>query len=251
MKDLRYILIDYGRFKDLETILKLKKIWKDSSQARHYTYFFMVIFILLGVAAYFKNMLLIIALLILSFLSLLPLLIQQDNKFSMFGAFPRWNALRAKYSKSQSEVQVYDFTKENENPAESNYSGDGVPEWFDKFLDEKGINPNNINFLIDELSLKYDYPVRKRVLNVILFFIAFFGWHEIKKIPWTIELGTLVLLAIIAVGMIIVAIETHYKSKKEAVHPVLFMKGKKEELIHDLNLMKIKWDAETKENNNK
>ena len=40
MKDLRYILIDYGRFKDLETILKLKKIWKDSSQARHYTYFF-------------------------------------------------------------------------------------------------------------------------------------------------------------------------------------------------------------------
>lgn len=25
MKDLRYILIDYGRFKDLETILKLKK----------------------------------------------------------------------------------------------------------------------------------------------------------------------------------------------------------------------------------
>ena len=115
MKDLRYILIDYGRFKDLETILKLKKIWKDSSQARHYTYFFVVIFILLGVAAYFKNMLLIIALLILSFLSLLPLLIQQDNKFSMFGAFPRWNALWAKCSKSQSEVQVYDFTIENEN----------------------------------------------------------------------------------------------------------------------------------------
>lgn len=111
MKDLRYILIDYGRFKDLETILKLKKIWKDSSQARHYTYFFVVIFILLVVATHFKNMLLIIALLILSFLSLLPLLIQQDNKFSMFGAFPRWNALWAKCSKSQSEVQVYDFTK--------------------------------------------------------------------------------------------------------------------------------------------
>lgn len=28
MKDLRYILIDYGRFKDLETILKLKKYGK-------------------------------------------------------------------------------------------------------------------------------------------------------------------------------------------------------------------------------
>lgn len=245
MKDLYYILIDYGRCKDLEKILDFKIILKTNKFFRYYAVFLILMGIVLIAAAIRNNFLLMIFIFFVLFCSLIPLCIKQDEKFSMFGSFPRWKA----FWRKDSEKTVLNLTTKKESSTKNVYSGDDVPVWFAEFLEEKGINKNNVNYLIDELSIKYDYPVRKLTLNIILFFVAFFGWSGIKEIKWSISLISLVVLGLFILGLIVFVIEKHYKSKKESIHPLISIKGKKEELIHDLNLMKMKWFPEVQNNN--
>ena len=95
MKDLRYIVIDYGRYKDIESIFRFKRMWKASLLLKIYTIFYaMLIVASLWAAVYCKP--LIIVLLIVAFISLLPLFIHQEERFSIFGAFPRCRALVSK-----------------------------------------------------------------------------------------------------------------------------------------------------------
>ena len=231
MKDLYYILIDYGRCKDLEKILDFKIILKTNKFFRYYAVFLILMGIVLIAAAIRNNFLLMIFIFFVLFCSLIPLCIKQ--------AFWR----------KDSEKTVLNLTTKKESSTKNVYSGDDVPVWFAEFLEEKGINKNNVNYLIDELSIKYDYPVRKLTLNIILFFVAFFGWSGIKEIKWSISLISLVVLGLFILGLIVFVIEKHYKSKKESIHPLISIKGKKEELIHDLNLMKMKWFPEVQNNN--
>lgn len=239
MKDLRYIVIDYGRYKDIESIFRFKRMWKASLLLKIYTIFYaMLIVASLWAAVHCKP--LIIVLLIVAFISLLPLFIQQEERFSIFGAFPRCRALVSKSLEKKGEVVPLD--QNEEKIVERNNPTVDVPEWFERFLEEKGIDKYNVDLLIAELKESYDYPVLKKGIKWIAWVVAFVGYHGFKEIPWTIELIAIVLVAFIAYATLIVAIEEHYKSKKEKIHPVIFMK-RKEEFLRDLNLMKMKWNA--------
>ena len=94
MKDLRYIVIDYGRYKDIESIFRFKRMWKAILLKIYTIFYVMLIVASLWAAVHCKP--LIIVLVIVAFISLLPLFIHQEERFSIFGAFPRCRALVSK-----------------------------------------------------------------------------------------------------------------------------------------------------------
>lgn len=135
---------------------------------------------------------------------------------------------------------------------QSDEMADVVPEWFEYFLGEKGVNSDNIQLLIDELSVKYDYPVVKSAWKAVDWIIVFIGIDYIKKIP---GLPDGFLLLAFFVTIIIICIVYFWESsrffEKSSLHPLLHIKKNKEELLYDLKLMKIKWDSQKKESANK
>lgn len=115
-------------------------------------------------------------------------------------------------------------------------------------MGEKGVDEDNIDLLIDELSVKYDYPVIKSAWKAIAWIIAFIGIDHIKELPWLsdwfffrVYFGTTISIVIIYI------LESNRLSVKSSIHPLLNTKKNKEELLHDLKLMKIKWDSQKKE----
>ena len=253
MKDLRYILIDYGRYRDLERLSRLLQHMKENPiKSWVIIISFAVVIVSLFVTAWMKNLLAMILIMIAAhgclLICLIPILLKQEKEFSMFGNAPKIRMIFKK-KKIDELIKEANETKANETEAnetniQNKFLSDKVPEWFESFLQEKGINKDNIDLLIDELRESYDYPVRKKGIAVIGFIVAFVGWHGIIEIPWTIELGLMVFLGLLFFVVLLIMIEEYYKSKKEEVHPVIFMKGRKEELLRDLNLIKRKkkWD---------
>ena len=242
MKDLRYILIDYGRYRDLERLSRLlQSMEKNPIKSWAIIILFAVVTVILFVAAWVNNLFVMILIMIVVFVCLFICLIlkllKQEKEFSMFGNAPRIRMIFK--NKTIDEL----IKEANETNIQNKFLSDKVPEWFDSFLQEKGINKDNIDLLIDELRENYDYPVRKKGIAVIGFIVAFVGWHGIIEIPWTIGLGLMVFLGFLFFVVVLIMIEEYYKSKKEEVHPVISMKGRKEELLRDLNLIKRKkWD---------
>lgn len=243
MKDLRYILIDYGRYRDLERLSRLLQYMKKNPiKSRVIIILFAVVIVSLFVTAWMKNPLATILIMIAAhgclLICLIPILLKQEKEFSMFGNAPK---IRMIFKKKTIDELIKEA---NETNKQNKFLSDKAPEWFDSFLQEKGINKDNIDLLIDELRESYDYPVRKKGIAVIGFIVAFVGWHGIIEIPWTIELGLMIFLGLLFFVLLLIVIEEYYKSKKEEVHPVIFMKGRKEELLRDLNLIKRKkkWD---------
>lgn len=121
---------------------------------------------------------------------------------------------------------------------------DTTPNWFESFLREKGINENNIDLLIDELSIKYDYVILKTFLNVAPWVIAFLGIDYIKQFPW--DSTEFISIFIISSMLIIYSIyfaEDRRITKKAKIYPLINIKRNKEELLHDLKLMKMKWNS--------
>ncbi|WP_314056858.1 hypothetical protein [Shuttleworthella satelles] len=268
MKDLRYILIDYGRYRDLERLSRLLQHMKENPiKSWVIIISFAVVIVSLFVTAWMKNLLAMILIMIAAhgclLICLIPILLKQEKEFSMFGNAPKIRMIFKKKKideliKEANETKANETeanetkaneteaneTEANETNIQNKFLSDKVPEWFESFLQEKGINKDNIDLLIDELRESYDYPVRKKGIAVIGFIVAFVGWHGIIEIPWTIELGLMVFLGLLFFVVLLIMIEEYYKSKKEEVHPVIFMKGRKEELLRDLNLIKRKkkWD---------
>lgn len=239
MKDLRYILIDYGRYRDLERISRLLQ-YKKNHPVKSTVFIILcaVVIVSLFIAAWMKNPLAMILIMIVVLgcllICLIPILLKQEKEFSMFGNVPK---IRMIFKNKTIDQLIKESNKTN---IQNKFLSDKVPEWFDGFLQEKGINKDNIDLLIDELKESYDYPVRKKGIAVIGFIVAFVGWHGIIEIPWTIELGLMVFLGLLLFIVLLIVIEEYYKSKKVEVHPVIFMRGRKEELLRDLNLIKIK-----------
>lgn len=244
MKDLRYILIDYGRYKDLEGISRWKDFNKEHPIKSMLFAGAMILFLVFYIRTWWfqdvQGLLYTMGAFILFLLIFLfPVFLEQEKKFSMFGLAPR---LKMLFSKKTAKEIIKDSNEYREkNKVENKYLSDKVPEWFESFLDEKGIDEKNIDLLIDELKEKYDYPIMKKVLGIIGFIVAFIGWNGFIEITWTIERIVLVVVVFVAFMVGIIVIEEYHKSKKTDVHPVVFMKGKKEEFLRDLNLMKIEW----------
>ena len=161
--------------------------------------------------------------------------IKERNKIKIFDNILQWWERilleDAEFMKSQSE-KMYDTT----------------PDWFESFLREKGINENNIDLLIDELSIKYDYVILKAFLNVAPWVIAFLGIDYIKQFPW--DSTEFISIFIISSTLIIYSIyfaEDRRITKKAKIYPLINIKRNKEELLHDLKLMKMKWNPQNKE----
>lgn len=127
---------------------------------------------------------------------------------------------------------------------QSNEMADAVPEWFEYFLGEKGVNPDNIELLIDELSVKYDYLVIKSAWKAIDWIIIFIGIDHIKEIPWLPNGFFLASFVTIIIICIVYLWESNRFFEKLSLHPLLHIKKNKEELLYDLKLMKIKWDSQ-------
>lgn len=160
--------------------------------------------------------------------------IKERNKIKIFDNILQWWERilleDAEFMKTQSE-KMYDTT----------------PDWFESFLREKGINENNIDLLIDELSIKYDYVILKAFLNVAPWVIAFLGIDYIKRFPW--DSTEFISIFIISSTLIIYSIyfaEDRRISKKAKIYPLINIKRNKEELLHDLKLMKMKWNTQNK-----
>lgn len=274
MKNLSYILIDYAKIKKSKRIKrsKFKKL---------------IVIILLSVfalAAYSTVMndfkLFMIAVFIFTPIFLLARNIESNPKYlSMFGTLKNLKdgddikekveeankkrnedgkilkcikGIRKKYNccfiKSIANY-IEDILQEDAElmRKQSDEMADVVPEWFEYFLSEKGVNPDNIQLLIDELSVKYDYPVVKSAWRAVDWIIVFIGIDYIKKIPGLPD-GFLLLafLVTIIIIFIIYILESNRFFEKSSIHPLLHIKKNKEELLHDLKLMKIKWDSQKK-----
>lgn len=134
---------------------------------------------------------------------------------------------------------------------QSNEMADAVPEWFEYFLGEKGVNPDNIGLLIDELSVKYDYPVIKSAWKAIDWILIFIGIDYIKEIPWLPNWFFILAFFVTIIICIVYFWESNRFFEKSSLHPLLHIKKNKEELLYDLKLMKIKWDSQKKESANK
>lgn len=160
--------------------------------------------------------------------------IKERNKIKIFDNILQWWEKilleDAKFIKTASE-KMYDTT----------------PDWFESFLREKGINENNIDLLIDELSIKYDYVILKAFLNVAPWVIAFIGIDYIKQFPW--DSTEFISIFIISSTLIIYSIyfaEDRRITKKAKIYPLINIKRNKEELLRDLKLMKMKWNPQNK-----
>lgn len=160
--------------------------------------------------------------------------IKERNKIKIFDNILQWWEKilleDAKFIKTASE-KMYDTT----------------PDWFESFLREKGINENNIDLLIDELSIKYDYVILKAFLNVAPWVIAFIGIDYIKQFPW--DSTEFISIFIISSMLIIYSIyfaEDRRITKKAKIYPLINIKRNKEELLRDLKLMKMKWNPQNK-----
>ena len=279
MKNLIYILLDYAKIK------KSQRIKRSKLRIGIMIIFVSACILVFSFAAMKKYKLFMIGAFILIPICLMVRNLDYDPKyFSMFGTLKNLKVgddikekveeannkrnedgkmlklikgIREKYNCCFIKSIVNKIEKILQEDAElmreqSNEMADAVPEWFEYFLGEKGVNPDNIGLLIDELSVKYDYPVIKSAWKAIDWILIFIGIDYIKEIPW---LPNWFFILAFFVTIIIIFIVYFWESnrffEKSSLHPLLHIKKNKEELLYDLKLMKIKWDSRKKESANK
>lgn len=240
MDDWEYILIDYGRYKDLENIEMFKSCWKIYLLC-------LIFFIINGILSVILNIIqfLIICGVICLILLLCTLRVhyKKDEKMSLFGTFPR---LKLFFKKNKIEEIIKKFGKIDEGKENTiDYSPHELPEWFECFLRNKGINENNIDLLISELKEKYDYPIITFIFGLSGWIVSFVGWEHISNFIKNFKLNKFLLLTIFSLFFIISTaflLENMRKKRKRKLHPFLHKKRRKEELLHDLELMRMEWN---------
>lgn len=272
MKNLRYILKDYAKIK------KSKRV-KHSMLKKSIVIISFLIFVLAAYSAVINDFkLFIIAVFIFIPIFLLAINLDSDSKYlSMFGTLKELKEddnieekVKEANEKRNEDGKILKAIKEihKENNCffiksiadviekilqedaelmrkQSDEMADAVPEWFEYFLGEKGVNPGNIDLLIDELSVKYEYPLMKSALKGIVWIIAFIGIDHIKEFPWHSYIFSLgVYFMTVSIIFIIYFLESNRFLEKSSLHPLLHIKKNKEELLHDLKLMKMKWNAQ-------
>lgn len=257
MKDLHYILKDYKKEKKLhqKKITTLEII------------IYIIACVLVGaviLSLHLKCFLLTIG----GITVLIILAVYYNNKeykyFSKFGKY-KSNKENTETSASKNNGEKMDDKKEDKKETkffweklvkdfdeylinESKIAFDEEPEWFGDFLKEKGIDKYNIDLLIDELSVKYDYPVLTSISRIAPWIIGFIGFDNILKAPWySRKFILIVLLSIVAFLCIIFLLENNLISRKESINPLIMNRGMKEELLHDLKIQRMKWNKNKEE----
>ena len=255
MKDLRYILIDYRRYKDLEVIEKFKKNI-GSSIAIAMVISFGVGFLILagniksGISLAFN--IIVIIILLLLFLVLIILVYINDGIFSMFGPYPQLKMIFMKKTKEEIITEAEETRKRKKISVIK--SSDRVPEWFEKFLKEKGINENNIDLLISELKEKYDYNISNLIFGISGWIVSFYGWDNFIQVVKNRLRNKSLLSIIISVTLLVYSIYSVndvIMRKKGALHPLIYYKRRKNEFLHDLELIKVEWSMLQKQREKK
>lgn len=241
MKDLRYILIDYGRYKDLENIKKLKE-----NIGKYFLTIAIAILIIVGFFIFVQKIKLDICLTILIIVILwvfiIVLFYKKDEEFSMFGPYSQLKMLFMKKTIG-GIVQEAEETRKRKKISIKK-SMDRVPEWFGGFLREKGINENNIDLLISELKEKYDYHIIKVIFGMSGWIVSFYGWDnfiQFGKNLWKEGILPSSIIVAVMLGYGVYVLNDSIMRKKGKLHPLIYIKGRKNELLHDLELMKVEW----------
>mgnify|MGYP000860758591 CR=1 FL=1 len=257
MEDLRYILKDYKREKKLHQ----KKVTTLEIIIR-------IIVCVLAVAVILSLHLKCFLLTIGGIAILIVLLVWYNNKeykyFSKFGEY-KSNKDDTETSASKNNDKKKDDKKEDKKETkffggklfkdfdeylinESKIAFDEEPEWFGDFLKEKGIDKYNIDLLIEELSVKYDYPVLTSISRIAPWIIGFIGFDNILKAPWYSREFILMVLKNIVINLgVIFVLENQLISQRKSLNPLIMNRGKKEELLHDLKIQRMKWNKNKEE----
>ena len=257
MEDLRYILKDYKREKKLHQ----KKVTTLEIIIR-------IIVCVLAVAVILSLHLKCLLLTIGGIAILIVLLVWYNNKeykyFSKFGEY-KSNKDDTETSASKNNDKKKDDKKEDKKETkffggklfkdfdeylinESKIAFDEEPEWFGDFLKEKGIDKYNIDLLIEELSVKYDYPVLTSISRIAPWIIGFIGFDNILKAPWYSREFILMVLKNIVINLgVIFVLENQLISQRKSLNPLIMNRGKKEELLHDLKIQRMKWNKNKEE----
>ena len=257
MKDLHYILKDYKKEKELH----------QKKRTTIEIIIFIIACVLVGaiiLSLHFKCLLLTI-LGITFFIFLLVCYKKEEYKyFSKFGKY-KSNMEDTETSVSKNNGEKKDDKKEDKKETkffwkkmfkdldeylinESKIAFDEEPEWFGDFLKEKGIDKYNIDLLIEELSVKYDYPVLTSISRIAPWIIGFIGFDNILKAPWySSEFILIVLKNIVIYLCLIFWLENELISQRKSINPLIMNRGKKEELLHDLKIQRMKWNKNKEE----